>query len=282
MELIRSFLFAPGSNSNVMQKALKAGADAVIFDLEDAVAVTEKVKARDLVFEEIRKGPFECKRYVRINAWGTSWAREDLLAAVEGGIDGVMMPKAENSDDVNAVAAMIPADVDFIPLVETARGILNAFEIASSNAKISRLAFGAVDFTLDVGATYSKTGLELLYARSCLVIASRAADLYPPIDTVYPDLTDLNGLESELSQIKTIGMFGKLAIHPKQLNLIHHTFTPTESEVEIAQKITSAFEESEKIGCASMRVDGKFVDYPVFLKAQQIISLAEYLRHKNP
>jgi citrate lyase subunit beta/citryl-CoA lyase len=282
MNLIRSFLFAPGSNPGVMAKALKAGADAVIFDLEDAVAISEKEAARELVCERVQTSAGRGRIYVRINAWNTSWCQEDLAAATAAGADGIMLPKAEDPAVVKDLAGLLPPGVDLIPLVETARGIMKAFDLAVCSDRISRLAFGAVDFTLDIGATYSKTGRELLYARSQLVVASRVADLFPPVDTVFPDLDNDPGLEAELVEVRQLGFFGKLAIHPRQLPLIHASFTPTEDEVAAAWKITRAFQESEQAGCAATRLDGEFIDYPVFLRARQILELAEYLRNLEP
>lgn len=282
MDMLRSLLFAPGSKPRIMQKACDAGADAVIFDLEDAVAVAEKASARALVAVELRRAWPACRRYVRINAWNTEWGRDDLAAALATGADGIMLPKAEDPRIVEAVAALLPEGVDFIPLVETARGVLQSAAIAACSTSISRLAFGAVDFTLDVGGRYSKEGRELLYARSYLVLVSRAADLQPPVDTVYPDLEDLGRLESELSQVKDLGMFGKLAIHPVQLPAIHAAFTPSAAELDAAREVVRAFAAAEAQGAAAIRVGAKFIDYPVFLKAQRMLALNDALTSERP
>ncbi|TYO94891.1 citrate lyase subunit beta/citryl-CoA lyase [Geothermobacter ehrlichii] len=278
MQIIRSFLFAPGSNSKLMQKALTVGADAIIFDLEDAVAVSEKEKARALAAEIVGRGEHQCLTYIRINSWDTSWAKADLAAAINAGVGGIMLPKAEDPAVVKAVAGLLPPNVDFIPLVETAKGILNAYAIADCSDRVSRLAFGAIDFTLDIGADYSKTGTELLYARSQLVVASRAAGLLPPVDTVFPDLADSAGLETELNRVKQLGMFGKLAIHPKQISPINQLFTPSAEEIEDAIQVIKAFEEAQNKGVASIEINGKFVDYPVVAKAKRLIELSKLKR----
>ncbi len=274
MQIIRSLLFAPGSNTKLMEKALTIGADAIIFDLEDAVAVSEKEKARALAAEIVSRGGRQCLTYIRINSWDTPWAEADLAAAIGAGVDGIMLPKSEDPVVVKAVADLLPLNVDFIPLVETAKGLLNAYAIADCSDRVSRLAFGAIDFTLDIGADYSKTGTELLYARSQLVVASRAACLLPPVDTVFPDLADSVGLETELNQVKQLGMFGKLAIHPKQIAPINQLFTPSAEEIEEAAQVVRAFGEAENKGVASIRINDKFVDYPVFSKAQRLIELS--------
>ena len=188
-----------------------------------------------------------------------------------------MLPKAETPEVVAEVAGLLPEHCDFIPLVETARGLLNAHAVAACHSRISRLAFGAVDFTADIGTTYPKNGIALLYARSQLVIVSRAADLLPPIDTVFPDLADTAGFAAELDQVKQLGMFGKLAIHPKQLDLIHKAFNPSRKAIAAAQEVVDAFEDAEQRGIAALEIHGKFIDYPVYRQALKLVSLAKTL-----
>ena len=277
MNYLRSFLFAPGSNTHVMQKALNSTADAVILDLEDAVSISEKKSTRTQVFELLKSTEWLRRIYIRINGWETPWGRADLETAIAAGIDGIMLPKAEIPKVVAEIAELLPADVDFIPLVETARGILNAYDIAICHDRISRLAFGAVDFSTDIGTDYSKSGIALLHARSHLVLVSRAADLLPPIDTVFPDLLDMVGFADELDQVKQLGMFGKLAIHPKQLDPIHTTFTPSRDEITEAHEVVRAFEKAEQKGIAALEIQGKFIDYPVYRHAKKVVLLAEML-----
>ncbi len=278
MNYLRSFLFAPGSNAHIMRKALNSTADAVILDLEDAVSVSEKKAARNQLFELLKSTEWLQRIYIRINGWETPWGRGDLEAAITAEVDGIMLPKAETTQVIAEIAELLPDNVDFIPLVETARGVLNAYEIASSHNRISRLAFGAVDFSTDIGTDYSKSGIALLHARSQLVLVSRVAGLLPPVDTVFPDLLDTNGLAKELDQVKQLGMFGKLAIHPKQLDPIHTTFTPGQDEIREAREIVQAFEEAELKGVAALEIKGKFIDYPVYRYAQKVVFLAEMLK----
>jgi len=277
MDYLRSFLFAPGSNTTVMQKALNSAADAVILDLEDAVPIAEKEAARGRVVDLLSSSARSQRIYIRVNGWGTPWGRVDLENAVAAGIDGIILPKAETPEVVAEVAGLLPEYCDFIPLVETARGLLNAYAVATCHQRISRLAFGAVDFTADIGITYPKNGIALLYARSQLVVVSRTANLLPPVDTVFPDLADVSGLAAELDQVKQLGMFGKLAIHPKQLESIHMTFTPSQKEVAEAQEVVNAFEDAERQGVAALEIQGKFIDYPVYHQALKIVSLAKML-----
>ena len=277
MDYLRSFLFVPGSNLRVIHKALASTADAVIIDLEDAVSVTEKEIARAQVVELLNS--IDCSRrvYVRINGWDTPWGEADLEATVATRSSGIVLPKAEDPVTVAEIAELLPAGFDFIPLVETAKGVLNAYAVATCSGRISRLAFGAVDFSLDIGVEYSKTGAALLYARSHLVVVSQGAGLLSPVDTIYPDLQDLSGLAAELDRVHHLGMFGKLAIHPKQLDLIHAAFTPDTDEIAEAHEIVRVFEAAEKEGVAAMKIHGKFIDYPVYRSAQKIVSLAQML-----
>jgi len=275
MALIRSMLFAPGNNKKVMIKALAAGADAVIFDLEDAVAVSVKAEARQqieqVISEVTDKG---CQVFVRINSWDSQWGKDDLKYLQHLDIQGIVLPKAQEAAQLDQVAEKLPENMELVPLVETAKGVMNACAIASV-AKVSRLAFGAIDFTLDIGTSFSKTGKELLYARSNLVIASKAAGIEPPVDTVFHDLNDAEGLKADVEEAKLLGMFGKLLIHPKQIPMVHEAFSPTSEEIDYANKVVAAFAEAEEKGIAAVQVDGKMVDYPVVARAKKVLDLAK-------
>lgn len=277
----RTMLFTPGSNSGRMEKALSAGADAVIFDLEDGVALSEKANARNNIANSL-KLPRKCNVYVRINGLDTDLWHEDLIMAVEGDADGVMLPKAESEEQIKFIDKFL-ADLeaksgkpvlDLIPLVESARGIIFAFNIACAAKRVSRLAFGALDYTMDIGTSFSGEGTELFYARSHLVNASRAAGILPPVDTVYPGIKDIEGFERDLSLAKQLGMFGKLVIHPSQIEPANRVFTPSEEEIAWARRVLSAFEEAEAAGQGVVQVDGKMVDYPVADRARRILSQA--------
>ena len=264
---IRSMLFAPGTKVSVMEKALRSDADTIIIDLEDSVAINMKETVRGNVVEFLKnQKEMKNKVYVRINSWDSPWGKVDLDEILALPVRGIMLPKAENASQLEEVAVLLPDDVELVPLIESAKGVLNALEIAQVK-KVSRLAFGAVDFTLDINTALSKTGRELLVSRSYLVLVSRSAGILPPIDTVYPDIHDAEGLQKELEEIKCLGMGGKLLIHPKQIPITHQAFTPSEEEIAHYKKITAAFEEAERQGVAAVQVDGKMVDYPVYLQA---------------
>jgi citrate lyase subunit beta/citryl-CoA lyase len=274
MNLLRSFLFAPGSNEKLIVKALNSSADAVIIDLEDAVAVAEKENARAIAVS-ISIMPRNKPLYIRVNSAKCSFFSEDLASIIEANIDGIVLPKCEEADEILKVISVIKKNLDIIPLIESAAGLTNLKEIGTASKNISRFAFGAIDYTLDIGAKYTKSGLELLYPRSYMVIVSKVMGLLPPVDTVFPDLKDEKGLRDETVHIKNLGLFGKLAIHPKQISVINEIFTPAEDEIAEARKIVDAFNVSEKQGIASIELDGQFIDYPVYKKAQLLLELAK-------
>jgi citrate lyase subunit beta / citryl-CoA lyase len=195
--ILRSLLFAPGNVTRRVEKALGLDADAVILDLEDAVPITEKEQARALVAEAL-KMPRSTNCYVRVNALSTGLTIDDLKGVISPALDGIMLTKVEEPSDLYKVEwfisyleekmAMTKGAIDLIPLVENARGVENAFEIARAVPRVKRLCFGAIDYTADIGVKLTADASEIFYARSRLVNASRAAGLEPPIDTVYPDI----------------------------------------------------------------------------------------------
>ncbi len=283
---LRSFLFVPATDLRKVEKAFSTNADAVILDLEDAVAVSEKVRARSLVVDilsrERRNGI-----YVRVNGVNTPWIVGDIMAVVGSQPAGIMLPKAECPEEVRRVDWLIgrlereyslsPENIEIIALVETARGVTRAAEVASSCPRVKRIAFGAVDYTLDMGIKLSGNGNELFYARSKLAVASRAAGIEGPIDTVYVNLKDDEGLREDCRTARELGFSGKLVIHPSQVAPVNEIFSPAQSEIEFAIKVVQAFAEAESGGVAAVQLDGKFIDYPVAARARQTLSMAESL-----
>ncbi len=263
LEPARSWLFAPGHDEKLLGKVFDAGADEVLLDLEDGVPYRLKGRARGLVGEVLADKP--C--WVRVNRARTAECEDDL-AAVAGRAVGLRVPKVESAADVAWVeerAAGLPLDCT----VETALGVLNAFEIASAPA-CRLLSFGGLDLAADVG---SGTGdLEMLYARSALVIAARSAGKPQPSDGVHVLLNDDAGLRRETEAAKSLGFFGKSAIHPRQLPIIHDVFTPSARELEWARGVLEAFEVSGE--AATRTKDGEFVDLPVAQRARRILRLA--------
>jgi citrate lyase subunit beta/citryl-CoA lyase len=262
----RSYLFAPGHDMKLLRNVFDAGADAVMLDLEDAVPPDAKDTARALVAEAL----LAHRAWVRVNAARTDQCAADL-DAVAGHAAGIRIPKTESAHDVQWVAERAP-DTPLICAIETARGVLAGQEIASMPG-VHHLAIGGVDLQRDLNC--GPGDLATLYARSHLVLASRAAGIAPPIDSVYPHLHDEAGLRKQTQLARSLGLFGKSAIHPRQLPIIHEIFTPSEEELRWARGVITAFEDSR--GAAVRLTDGEFVDLPVANRARQLLQLAASL-----
>jgi citrate lyase subunit beta/citryl-CoA lyase len=262
----RSYLFAPGHNEKLLGRVFDPGADAVMLDLEDAVPRHAKVQARAMVADVLA----DRSAWVRINAVGTELAAADL-DAVAGLAAGIRIPKVESDDDVRWVRDRAP-DTPLICAIESARGMLAAQEIASAPG-VRHLSLGGIDLRRDLGATDGN--LQTLYARSHLVVVSRAAGLDPPIDSVYARLDDEAGLRAQAEFARSLGFFGKSAIHPRQLPILHDVFTPSAGELEWAQTVLDAFEAAG--GEPVKLADGEFVDLPVADRARRLLDLAARL-----
>lgn len=284
MQIYRSFLFAPGNHVRRVEKSLTLDADAVILDLEDAVANAEKPATRAMVVEALRR-PRRCKGYVRVNSLGTQWCHGDFVAIVTAGVDGIVLPKVESATDLQTAEWLLKSlerehglpegGIDLIPIVETGLGFSNIASIARAGTRARRIAFGAGDFTLDVGITWSADETELLPYRTAFVVESRAAGLEPPIDTVWIALNDVDGFRRSVQRAKDHGFQGKLCVHPDQVPVVNDRFCPSEPELAHARRVIEAFAQAERQGLAAIRVDDQFVDYPIVYLAQRLIARAE-------
>lgn len=258
----RSYLFAPGHSEKLLGRVFDAGADAVMLDLEDAVPPHAKHQARAMVAEVLA----DRSAWVRINAVGTQLAATDL-EAIAGLAVGIRIPKVESAEDVQWVRERAP-DTPLVCAIETARGLIAAHQIAQADG-VRHLSLGGVDLRRDLGATDGN--LQTLYARSHLVVVSRAAGLYPPIDSVYASLDDERGLRAQTQFARSLGFFGKSAIHPRQLAVLHDVFTPSAEELEWAQTVLDAFQAAG--GEPVKLADGEFVDLPVADRARRLLEL---------
>jgi citrate lyase subunit beta / citryl-CoA lyase len=277
---MRSLLFAPGNHPRRVEKALGLDADGVILDLEDAVAVSEKVATRAAVaraFEAPRTGGL----YVRVNGLTTAWCYGDISAAVRPGLDGIILPKVEHAHELQTADWLIGAlererelpsgGIDLLPIIETALGVSNLREICRSGTRTKRLAFGAGDFTLDMAMTWSQSESELLAYRSACVLESRAAGLEAPLDTVWADLRDPEGFIASARHAAALGFQGKMCIHPDQIGPANEAFSPSEAAVAQARRVVEAFDKAEAQGLASIQLDGQFIDYPIVQRARRVL-----------
>jgi citrate lyase subunit beta / citryl-CoA lyase len=290
----RSFLFAPGNRPRMVQKVITFGADAIILDLEDAVPIAQKAATRSAIKAALMSYPQDrsCKTYVRVNSLDTGLTADDVRGIVCPALDGIILPKVEAAEELgegNAIMGLVEKELglaeghlDLIPIIETAKGFLNAQAIAAAGTRARRLAFGAGDFTFDLGVNWFGDCPAIMLPRMLLPIISRAAGLEPPFDTVYQDIRDLEGLRQETATAKALGFQGKMCIYPAQVAVVNDVFSPTETEIAYARKVIEAFRVAEAQGHASCTVDGKMIDYPLAERAKRVLAVAEVLARSAP
>ncbi|NLP65138.1 HpcH/HpaI aldolase/citrate lyase family protein [Paraburkholderia sacchari] len=267
----QSYLFVPGSRPERFERALSSGADAVIVDLEDAVAHDAKDAAREAIANWVsHRHPV----LVRINARATQWFEQDAKLGALDGVAGIVLPKAECAEDVASVIALARRSVPVYPLIESARGMWNAMDIAKAQC-VKRLMFGTLDFIAEMGMP--DDGEPLNHYRSQLALISRVAGIDAPVDGVTPDIHDLARIERDALNGKRLGFGAKLCIHPQQIEPVHRCYRPSEQELAWAARVAEA---ASKADAGAITVDGKMVDRPVLLRAQQIIALAASLKQQ--
>lgn len=259
----RSWLFVPGNRPERFEKALASGPDAVIVDLEDAVAPADKGAAREAVAAWLSP---DRPVYLRINGADTEWFADDLELVGHPGVAGVVLPKAEAADVLARVAVRLAPAAVLLPLVETGFGVARA-ETLAAQPRVLRLMFGTIDFQLDLGI--DGEGEELAFFRSKLVLASRLAGVQPPIDGVTTAIRDLDRLQADTQRARRMGFGGKLCIHPDQVATVNRAFAPSDEELAWARKVVEAAGAADG---AAVAIDGKMVDRPVLLKAQRMIA----------
>lgn len=263
---LRSLLFVPGSDEHKLTRALAAGADAVVADLEDAVAPAEKGAARELVARALAGPVRECARIVRINGADTDLWRDDLAAIEPLGLDAVMVPKATPE----AVAALGRGGPPLVAIVETAAGLRLAYETACT-PRVAALALGAADLGAELRLEPRADGLEILFARSSLVVDSAAAGIGPPLDVVHLDTRDGEGLAREAELARSLGFGGKLCIHPAQVEIVNRVFGPSEERLAWARAAVDAYERGLAGGRGAVSLDGEMIDAPVVERARAIL-----------
>ena len=268
MKLPVSYLFVPGDRPDRFAKALAAGAQAIIIDLEDAVAPDAKSSAREHIRAWTASRPdADVDVLVRINDVATPWFDADLALARECAIRGIVLPKAERAADIARVMAALARGGFVVPIVETARGVLNVDEVAGAGG-VQRVAFGTLDYAVDLDLSGDERGL--IYPACRMALASKAAGIATPIAGVTPEIGNDAKLESDLQFARACGFGAKLCIHPSQLAHTQRAFTPTAEEIAWAQRVVAAVES----GRGAVQVDGEMVDRPVILKAHVILERA--------
>ncbi len=286
MTLPRILLFAPANVARRAEGAMASAADAAILDLEDAVPPGEKLAARDaltalLATPRAAGGP---RRYVRVNAASTPLCLGDLQAALAAGAEGIMLPKAESAEGILAFAWAMrqlcgalgrdPAGIEFLPLVETARGLMALPNLPWREAGAQRVALGTVDLLADFGTGAADAAAAILHAQRVCVAGSRAAGLAAPIDGVHLDVRDAVGAEAAMRESAAIGFGAKLAIHPAQIAPLRAGLVPPATELAWAREVVSAYAAAQAAGSGAITVAGKLVDEPVAKRARELLAMA--------
>jgi citrate lyase subunit beta / citryl-CoA lyase len=256
MRAPRSYLFVPGNRPERFARAWASGADAVIIDLEDAVAPEDRPAARDNVARWLSP---EHAVFIRINGAGTEWFHDDLAICRVPGVAGVVLPKAERVEDIQIIGLPV------LPIIETARGFWNVSALAHA-PHVQRLMFGSIDFQVDLGI--NGEGEELLFFRSQLVLVSRVAGLPSPVDGITTVFDSPGAVRADTLRARRLGFGGKLCIHPKQIGTVHESFGATREEAAWAKRVVDA---AAKAGGAATSVDGEMIDRPVLARALEIL-----------
>lgn len=273
MRPFRSVLYIPGSNKRALDKARGLAADAIIFDLEDAVAPDMKDAARVTLREELDMGGYGNRaRLVRINGFDTPWGNADIHAFRNAGIDGILLPKVNSAYDIETLADMM-SDVPIWAMMETASGVLNAKEIAA-HPRLAGIVMGTNDLVKELGARPGPDRAEIQTALQLSVIAARA-DGVPIVDGVYNAFKDDAGLRRECEQGRDLGFDGKTLIHPAQLDIANEVFAPSAAELELAERQIAAFEAAEAEGKGVAVVDGRIVENLHVVTARALIAKAK-------
>jgi citrate lyase beta subunit len=285
MRVRRAALYMPGDSMRKIEKAAAMTVDAIIMDIEDGVAQNQKAAARATILQALRTVNFGTnEKLVRVNPVGSGWTAQDIIETVVGQPEGYVVPKVESAADLHYVDRLLNdleaqhgierGSITLHAIVETARGILNVAEIAQASPRLTALQFGAEDFAGSVGATRTPASWEVFYARSAVLTAA-AANTLQAIDGVYLNLDDPDGCYEDARHAAEMGYTGKMAIHPRQIEPIHRAFTPSDEAIAAAQRVVDAADTHQAQGIGAFALDGKMVDQPIVIAAQQVLAKAK-------
>ncbi len=278
--LLRSLIFVPGNNARFLEKAKTLVADIICFDLEDSVPFEEKKSARNLIKNALADRPqYRAEVYVRTNSPASSMIPDDLAEIVPKGIDGIVIPKVNDANEITKIERILASlekkrklkPTELIPSIESAAGVVNAYNIASASKRVSALVFGVFDLLNDLGVEYTKQAEGARYARSKIPIDAKAAGKYA-IDAIWQDLNDTKGLEQDCLTAKNLGYVGKSIIHPGQIETVHRIFHPTPAEIEWAKRVIEAYSSAKATKKGATKVDGKMIDEVHFKRAKTLLN----------
>ena len=278
-------LYVPGNNAGMVKDAHIYRSDSVMFDLEDSVSLSEKDSARLLIFNALKTLDYEgIETVVRINGLDTPFGVDDIKAMVRAQPDIIRIPKADSADDIKAVEVLIEKEeklaglkvgtIKLMAAIEGPLGVLNAYSIATASKRMIGLAIGAEDYVTNMKTKRSPGGVEILFARSQIVTAARAAGIYA-LDTVYSDVNNEEGFLEEVRLIKQLGFDGKSVISPRQIAPVHKIYTPSQKDIDFALRVIEVIKEANEKGSGVISLDGKMVDKPIVDRAERVIAMAK-------
>jgi citrate lyase subunit beta / citryl-CoA lyase len=281
--LFRSLIFVPGNNSRFLEKAKNLSADIVCFDLEDSVPDSEKKNARKLINNALKsRSKYSSQVYVRTNSPASGKIPDDLKEIIQKGIDGVVVPKVNSAKALKKIEKNLTilekkrklSKIRVIPSIESAEGVINTLNIASSSKRISALIFGVFDLLDDMGIEYTKQPEGAKYARAIIPIAAKAAGVFA-LDAIWQDLRDEKGMIEDCKIGKSLGYVGKTLIHPNQISVTHQAFHPNKTEIAWAEKVCNTYEKSTQKGKGATTVDGKMIDEVHYKRAKSVLELVK-------
>lgn len=289
--LRRTMLYVPGNHPGMIRDAHIYGSDSIMFDLEDSVSVREKDAARMLVYHSLKTFDYgNTEVVVRVNGLNTPYGRDDFEAMVRAKPDAIRLPKTETPEDIKEADELITrienqigmeqGTVKLMAAVESALGVINAYGIATASKRLIGIAIGAEDFVTDLKTTRSADGIELLTARSQILFAARAAGI-DALDTVFSDVNDEEGFIREVKLIKQMGFDGKSIINPRQIEIVHKVYAPTEEEIRKSVRIIEASREAEEKGSGVISLDGKMIDKPIVDRARRVLELNDAVKNSH-
>ena len=281
--MFRSLMFVPGNRLDMLEKSLTIAPDVYIPDMEDSIPFERKKEARETISKFLPNMTINHNIIIpRVNPINSGIIEEDIRSVLEHKIFGISVGKIDTSNDIDLISNILykyeninnveQGSIKIIPWIETALGIMNAYQICCSSPRVISVAFGAEDFTNDMSIARSDDGFEIDYPRKLITIAAKAAGIQA-FDTPYTKFKDIEGLKKDILIAKRLGFSGKFAIHPSQVRIINKEFYPSESDIEEANKIIETFEEAQKMGRGSTALNGQMIDIPVVERAKKILEM---------
>ena len=283
--MFRSLIFVPSNSRRFIDKAKTLNADITCFDLEDSVPINEKTAARETIIQALKqRTDYKTNVYIRINSFDSGMAFTDLKEIIQNGVDGIVIPKVDDENEVIDIIRFISiledergiknGSIKLMPSIETAKGVVNAYSIAKADQRVNALIFGVFDFLYDMGLDYAENdGIEYVYARAKIPVDAKAAGV-AAIDAIWQNVDNTNGLMKDARVAKRLGYSGKSIIHPSQIDPVHNIFIPTKNEIEWAKKVIEALGQTMERGSGkgAVKLEGKMIDAVHYKQAKAILN----------